>query len=55
MYVPAQEATAFSEKFDPNSFSHCWCNKTLTEIGMDDDLVTFTKCSTPERRCYKVS
>jgi hypothetical protein len=53
MYVSAQEETAFSDKFDPNAFSHCWCNKTMTEIGADDSLVSFPKCSNAERRCYK--
>jgi len=53
MYIPAQEENAFSEKFDPNAFSHCWCNKTMTEVGADDNLVTFRTCSSRERRCYK--
>jgi hypothetical protein len=52
MYVPAQEGAAFSNKFDPNSFSHCWCNRTMTEIGEDDKLVSYRACLSPERRCY---
>jgi hypothetical protein len=52
MYVSAQEGAAFSNKFDPNSFSHCWCNRTMTEIGEDDRLVSFRACLSPERRCY---
>jgi len=55
MYVPAQEDAAFSEKFDPNSFSHCWCNRTMTETGDDDRLVSFRTCSDPQRRCYKLA
>ena len=54
MYVPDQEGTAFSAKFDPNAFSHCWCNKTMTEVGVDDNLVTFRNCCSAERICYKV-
>jgi hypothetical protein len=53
MYVPAQEDAAFSNKFDPNSFSHCWCNRTMTEIGEDDKLVSFRACLSPERSCYR--
>ena len=52
MYVSVQESAAFSEKFDPNSFSHCWCNRTMTEIGADDNLVSYGRCVSAERRCY---
>ena len=55
MYVSVQEDAAFSNKFDPNSFSHCWCNRTMTEIGLDDKLVSFRGCSTSGRRCYQAS
>ncbi|HEV3410086.1 MAG TPA: hypothetical protein VG095_07320, partial [Chthoniobacterales bacterium] len=53
MYVPAQEEAAFSDKFDPNSFNHCWCNRTMTEIGEDDRLVSFRGCTNPQRRCFR--
>jgi hypothetical protein len=53
MYVSVQEEAAFSEKFDPNSFSHCWCNRTMTEIGEDDKLVSYRGCLSPERSCYR--
>ena len=53
MYVSAQEDAAFSDKFDPNSFSHCWCNRTMTEVGEDDNLVSFRGCSAEVRRCYQ--
>jgi hypothetical protein len=53
MYVPDQEEAAFSDKFDPGAFSHCWCNKTMTEIGVDDNLVSFSRCSSAERTCYQ--
>jgi hypothetical protein len=53
MYVPDQEEAAFSDKFDPGAFSHCWCNKTMTEIGADDNLVSFSRCSSAERTCYQ--
>jgi len=53
MYVPVQAANALSEKFDPNSSPHCWCNRTMTEVGEDDELVGVRACSDPARRCYK--
>ena len=54
MYVSAHEESAFSDKFDPNSFSHCWCNCTMTEVGADDRLVSFRGCTSPERTCYRL-
>ena len=53
MYVSVQEGAALSDKFDPNSFSHCWCNRTMTEVGEDDQLVSFRGCSSQLRPCYK--
>ena len=53
MYVSVQEDAALSEKFDPNSFSHCWCNRTMTEVGGDDNLVSFRGCSSAMRPCYQ--
>lgn len=51
MYVPAQAADAL----DPASETvvHCWCNRTMTEVGDDDDLVSVPGCSVPARTCYK--
>jgi hypothetical protein len=53
MYVSVQEEAAFSDKFDPNSFSHCWCNRTMTEVGADDNLVSFRGCTSQLRPCYQ--
>lgn len=53
MYMSSQEEAALSDRFDPNGFSHCWCNLTMTEIGEDDRLVNFSGCTSTERRCYQ--
>ena len=53
MYVPGQERLAFSAEPDAGCFNHCWCNRTMTEVGLDDDLVTPGGCSSATRSCYE--
>ncbi len=44
--VYAQEHGAFTDS------AHCWCNRTLAEVGPDDKQVSIQICS-PERRCFE--
>ena len=53
MYVPGQQLVAFDEAPDPNGIIHCWCNRTMSDLGVDDELVSFEDCSEPTRICYE--
>lgn len=53
MYVPGREATNFADESESPAASYCWCNKTMTEIGTDNRLVSPEGCSSPERTCYQ--
>ena len=54
MYIPAQADEVFSgpAKPPPNFAGHCWCNRTLTEIGLDDQLAGLKDCN-PSRSCFE--
>jgi len=54
MYVPAQadEVFAAASRDDGDSCGHCWCNRTLTEVGSDDKLVGLQVCG-PTRVCFE--
>jgi hypothetical protein len=53
MYVPAQADEAFAENNGETRHSeHCWCNRTLTEVGPDDRQVGFQICSR-SRSCFE--
>jgi len=53
MYIPALADNAFSEGTaeEPRS-GHCWCNRTLTEVGPDDRLAGPRDC-TKGRSCFE--
>lgn len=59
MYVPAQSFRANNNDTenatDANApvFTHCWCNKTMCEIGADDQRVTARDCADATRACYE--
>ena len=45
MYIPAQADEVFSGSDDkPEHSGHCWCNRTLAEIGFDDKLAAVQSC-----------
>ncbi|HEY0944349.1 MAG TPA: hypothetical protein VGD81_03750 [Opitutaceae bacterium] len=51
MYLPP------SDMLDPYSPelaapAYCWCNKTLTELGADEELAGEVACCRPGRPCY---
>jgi hypothetical protein len=52
MYVPGMEDSALALEPDPNGLTHCWCNRTQREIGVDDGLVNLRNCALPERTCF---
>ncbi len=52
MYVPAQADEVFSENSESGHTDHCWCNRTLSEVGPDDKLAGLEACS-PQRPCFE--
>jgi hypothetical protein len=54
MYIPAQaeEVFAATESELPDSPGHCWCNRTLTEVGPDDQQAGVSLCN-PKRSCFE--
>ena len=53
MYIPAQADEVFAKGADAaESSGHCWCNRTLTEVGLDDKLAGLKDCS-PSRSCFQ--
>lgn len=53
MYIPAQADEVFAEGGDvAESSGHCWCNRTLTEVGLDDKLAGLKDCN-PSRSCFQ--
>lgn len=35
------------------AFPYCWCTRTLTDIGPDQELVTLSRCRSSRRSCFK--
>jgi hypothetical protein len=53
MYIPAQADEVFVPSAEEPVFSgHCWCNRTLTEVGFDDKQVGIQICN-PSRSCFE--
>jgi hypothetical protein len=53
MYIPAQADEVFTGSDDkPEHSGHCWCNRTLAEIGSDDKLAGMQSCN-PSRPCFE--
>ena len=53
MFIPAlAQAQTETENAQADCSSHCWCNRTLTETGPDDQPVGTERC-TPTRACFK--
>lgn len=51
MFIPAQAAEAFSPPAEEQGSPHCWCVRTMTEVGPDDRQVGLEMCN-PHRRCF---
>ena len=53
MFIPALADDAFVEKQDESaSPCHYWCNRTMTEVGVDDQAVHPQGCN-PQRSCFE--
>jgi hypothetical protein len=53
MYVPAQEHEVFATTGEESGCGHCWCNRTMTEVGPDDRPVGPELCSSSGRSCFE--
>lgn len=53
LYVPAQGSDKFGITDEAATARHCWCNKTMTPVGLDDRRVNVEACSDPTRSCYQ--
>ena len=54
MYIPAQAheiSSASGEQLD--EIGHCWCNRTMSEVGPDDRQVGARLCNNKERPCFE--
>jgi hypothetical protein len=53
MFIPALEDEVFTPSDGkPAHSAHCWCNRTLTEVGPDDRGVAIPLCD-PSRSCFE--
>jgi hypothetical protein len=53
MYISAQQDEVFNatgEELD--NIGHCWCNRTLSEVGPDDRQVSARHCG-KNRSCHE--
>jgi hypothetical protein len=53
MYVPEEAPDVMNQAMaDSGREPHCWCNRTMTEVGRDDRPVTLHRC-VPGRICFE--
>jgi hypothetical protein len=53
MYISAQQDEVFSaSREELENFGHCWCNRTLSEVGPDDQQVAAHNCG-KHRSCFQ--
>jgi len=53
MYVPAQEAEVLAQAAgETPGEPHCWCNRTMTELGRDARPVALGRCIAG-RTCFE--
>ncbi len=53
MFIPALADKMFAQEDQAfTDTSHCWCNRTLTEVGPDDKQVSLPGCSSA-RSCFE--
>ncbi len=53
MYIPEKAGLALVEKDYPAESPHCWCNKTMIELGPDDSPVSIKDCTNVKRPCHR--
>ena len=53
MYIPAQEHEVLSASGEELlNIGHCWCNRTMSEVGPDDRQVSAPNCNR-NRSCFE--
>ena len=53
MFIPAQADEVFAQENGAfTDSSHCWCIRTLTEAGPDDQPAGLQHCN-PQRSCFE--
>jgi hypothetical protein len=53
MYIPAEAHEVLSASSEQlGDIGHCWCNRTMSEVGPDDRQVGARQCS-KERSCFE--
>jgi hypothetical protein len=53
MYIPAQEHEVFgAAREELGHIGHCWCNRTMSEVGPDDRQVAAHNCG-KHRSCFE--
>ena len=53
MYVPEQAPEVLEQAAgELTGEPHCWCNRTMNEVGVDDRPVTLSRC-VAGRSCYE--
>ncbi|HZL42409.1 MAG TPA: hypothetical protein VFD66_03940 [Verrucomicrobiae bacterium] len=53
MYIPEQAAQVFAEENGAfTDTAHCWCNRTLAEVGPDQKQVALQICGRA-RACFE--
>lgn len=52
MYTPGPETDLHRPEEAFSNASHCWCNRTMTEVGPDDRPVGNESCSRA-RSCHE--
>jgi len=54
MYIPAQADEVVPVPEGKISHAgHCWCNRTMAEVGPDDRQVGAQSCCESGRACYQ--
>jgi hypothetical protein len=53
MYIPAQADEVLSASGEElGNIGHCWCNRTMAEVGPDDRQVGAPNCNR-SRSCFE--
>ena len=52
MFIPEHEAEALTGSTEPDAGAFYWCNRTLSEIGSDDQPAHIRTCI-PGRKCFE--
>ena len=53
LFIPELEQDALKKRKTIGATEHCWCSKSMTEVGLDDRRVALDLCSRSDRQCYR--